>query len=966
MHFLIVLAMLTVSSAALCNKLQVSADVVSRLPVLHRLIYTGQRAEFSRLLPEMSDYIDDQDAEGRTPLHWAVYADDFNSTQELLHRGADPNKLNNQDRTPLQEAALLGNNNNFINILIANGGDPNLVSPKNTWNALFWAAYGGSAEVLQTLMAHVDPRSKTARGDSIFLPLAQGDDPARAEKVKILLDAGVIPDIGLALLVVPLREFEALAQQLKSYGNSIEFDTSNINIINAKGGTPLMKAAFIGSVTAAQMLIEHGADLNHQDANGFNALFAPYTTEGHHAVAKLLLTHGIEVDGKGGRVAFFAALRNNDIELATLLLEKVTARDPANNPVPANWLIGEDQVKVLDVVQDEMRELLLTYGADQINTDSAKTALTGQEDSADMQKWATPKGMPNFLINFNMLAAQGRFKPLIGREQEMKQVITALARKDKSNAMLIGEAGVGKTAIVEGLAQRIVAGEVPPVMRDKIILGLDVGELLSNTIARGMVEERIQDLLYFLTEKFNDKAVLFIDEAHQLISSPTAQGAADLLKTALARGELHCIAATTQDEFQKHIMRDSALERRFMPVTVNEPSVDETIAIIDGLKQIYEQHHGFSISDAAVQGAVKLADQYITNRLNPDKAIDALDMAAANVAVSGEQIEELGYAHIAEVLSEMSGVPVERMLMSKQDKVTQLLPALRQHIFGQDKVLEKITQHLTPTLVGASNPDRPVSMYLQGPSGVGKTETAKVLAEHFFGASDNLISINLSEYRERHAVESLIGSPSGYIGYDQGGILTEAVRKKPFSVVLFDEIGEAHPDFFGILLKILDEGELTDRRGRTVNFRNTIIVITSNTEKKGSGKVGFRTGNEEAPNPAKMGEVKLKDKEEGRLGKIFVYDPLPREVMGQLIDKELTRFNVQLEQNNISVSLTSSLHKHLREKGYSTELGARALQKLFEELVESPLAMKIAAGELEGGQHYRIGLRNGNTTVTAK
>ena len=963
MQFLLVLAMLTASSVALCN-VQVSGELVSRLPILHRLVYTGQRTEFLRLLPEVLDYVNDKDREGRTPLHWAVYANDIDSVKDLLEHGADPNMLDSHDLTPLHEAARLGSSE-MVNIILESGGDANFASEKSGWNSLFWAARSGKKEVMEIMMSLVDPSSKDEAGVSVFRPVAQGNDPDKQAKIKLLVDAGVELDIGLAILFANFPELDVIAHQLKSFGNNVKVDASNVNAKDADGVTPLMRASLAGSVTAAEMLLEHGADLNAETRGGINAIVSHYETNGQREVAKLLLKRGIEVRNKSGRLAFLIAAQRGDTELASLLLHHVTAGDRNKNPVPDSWFFDNKRRKILNFVNDDVHELLLSYGANTADPNSVgNSKQETQEAPAD--KWGNPQGMPNFLVNFNALAAQGKFKPVIGRDQETQQVITALARKDKSNAMLIGEAGVGKTAIVEGLAQRIVAGDVPETMQDTMIFALDMGELLSNTMARGMLEERIQQMLHFVTEQYQGKAILFIDEVHQLISSGTAQGAADQLKTSLARGDLHCIGATTQDEFQQHILKDAALERRFLPVTVEEPLVEDTIAIVKGLKHVYEEHHGFPISDAAAQGAAKLAEQFITGRFNPDKAIEALDMAAAKLAVSGEHSKELQYEHVAEAISEITGVPVERMLMSQQDMMIELLPALRKNIFGQERVLQEINDYLASFLVGTSDPNRPASMLFLGPSGVGKTETAKELAEHFFGAPDNMISINLSEYRERHAVDSLIGSPSGYVGFEQGGILTEAVRRKPFSVLLFDEIGEAHHTFAGILLKILDEGELTDKKGRTINFRNTIIVITGNTDANKSGNVGFKVGTEEAPNPAQTGEVELKSKVLGRLGKPFVYDALPPEVMGKVLDKELAQYNALLEKKNISVSLTDTLRKHLRKEGYSPELGARAVQKIFRDLVESPLAMKIAAGELKEGHHYRIGLKKGEITVTSK
>ncbi len=982
MQFLIVLAVLTVSSTALCRNVQLPRGVAGKVHLLHRLIMAGEQTELVRLLSQLQRHVNDGDHEGHTPLHWAVYADDLDSAKSLLKYKADPNIADKYGRTALHEAARVGSNE-MLNLLIDSGGDPEAPDEQYGWDALFWAAYSGTKESLQTLIERVGSQhEKTGEktgGADIYAVVLQQDDPSKMSgedndkiaKVELLLAAGVVPDIGVAMMLVPLEKMTSLAAVFNAHAGEVEFNTSNINGIDPRNWkTLLMKAMAAGSVPAAEFLLRQGADPHAVDGKGRHVLISDYQKGAQLEIAKLLLEHGVEVQNAGVEAAFYAALRHDDVELAELLLAKVT--EDGENPVPDAWVIfrGVPNVGLAPAIQlaksEEMQELLLLYGLgeqDRLNAIVRTLEQRVKQKQGGSVTRETARSVPDFLIDFNALAAAGKFKPVIGREREIQQVITALARKEKNNPLLVGEAGVGKTAIVEGLTQRIVAGDVPPIMRDKTVYALDMGLLLADNMHRGQLEAVItEELLPFIAEN-ESNAILFVDEIHQLISSAAARGIADLLKPALARGDIHCIGATTQDDYQQHIMLDSALERRFFPVTVAEPSVADTIAIVSGLKRVYEQHHGITISDSAVQGAVKLADQYITNRYHPDKAIDLIDMAAAKVVVN--EGKDLQFLQVAEVVADVTGVAVERILIRPQDKVDRLLPFMQRRIFGQDEGLEEIARYLSPFLMGVGDQDRPASLLLLGPTGVGKTETAKVLAEHFFGADDNLININLSEYRERHDVASLIGAPSGYIGYEQGGILTEAVRRKPFSVVLFDEIGEAHPDFAGILLKILDEGELTDKRGRTTNFRNTIIVITGNTEtSKSRGSVGFKAGTEQAsPSGVSASQVPIQAKLQGRLGKIITYASLPAEVMGRLISKELARFNAQLAQKNISISLTATLRKHLRERGYKPELGARSLQNMLVELVESPLSAKLATGELQENRHYRIGIRNGKITI---
>lgn len=641
--------------------------------------------------------------------------------------------------------------------------------------------------------------------------------------------------------------------------------------------------------------------------------------------------------------------------------------------------------------------------------------------------------VPQFLTNLNELAESGKLDPVIGRTKEIRSVIEILGRRSKNNPVLVGPAGVGKTAIIEGLAEKIHIGEVPDVLKGKTVYSLELGSLMAGTKYRGEFEERIQNLLKFAKSQ-NGQAIIFIDEIHQLVGAGRTDGAMDaanLLKPALARGELHCVGATTEDEYQKYILGDSALERRFRSVAVNEPSKEDTIEILMGIRPKHEAHHGIKISDEAIFNAVMLSDQYITDKNLPDKAIDLIDESASALKLSAEampvslaemeaeirnkkvliQVEPdnqtlkeslanlmskfdeqklaweervttlkrskevkgrldramfdlekaqreqnfeeaskikysiipelenelkevnhdwvLNKMHIANVVSRHTGVPVEKILQTKQDNILKLGETLKSRVFGQDKSLEEISETLLTSYAGLSDPTRPLgSFLLLGPTGVGKTETAKALSQFLFDTEDNMIRIDLSEYSEKHSVAKLIGAPAGYVGYDDGGVLTEAIRRKPYAVILFDEIEKAHRDFSDILLQILDDGRLTDNKGRTINFKNTIIILTSNSKNIDSD---------------------FKPEVLGRLDAILEYNSLDNSVMEQLIDKQLTLLNQRVKDKKITVELSEKLKETLAAQGYDPKFGARPLASVFNKIITRPLSKKLLADELPQG-----------------
>ena len=641
---------------------------------------------------------------------------------------------------------------------------------------------------------------------------------------------------------------------------------------------------------------------------------------------------------------------------------------------------------------------------------------------------------PEFLLNLNELAAQGKLDPVMGRSKEIRAVMEILGRRAKNNPVLVGNAGVGKTAIVEGLAEAINKGNVPDVLKGKTVYSLDLGQLMAGTKFRGEFEERMQKLLKFIKEKAG-QCILFIDEIHQIVGAGRTEGAMDaanLLKPALARGELHCIGATTQDEYQKYIMKDSALDRRFRAVPVNEPNKEDAIEILMGVREKMEIHHGIKISDEAIVGAVNLSDQYITDKYLPDKAIDLIDEASSALKLSAEampaklaelqaeirskmvlaqveknnkeilaQIEnmkkefEVGKAkwekevlslkkvselknqlerlkfdyetaqinqnyeeasriryslmpeiekelksvehewilkevNVAQVISRQTGIPLEKILKSKQDNILGLEKFLKTKVFGQDEALHEISETLIASHAGLSAQNRPLgSFMLLGPSGVGKTETAKALCEFLFGTDQNLIRMDLSEYSEKHSVAKLIGAPAGYVGHEEGGILTEAVRRKPYSVILFDEIEKAHPDFSDILLQILDDGRLTDNKGRTINFKNTILLLTSNS---------------------KNIETDFKPEVLGRIDAILYYKGLSQEILKNIIDKEIGLLNSLLKDKKLAIDLDSSCYKELSTRGHDPRYGARPLKSVFNKYITRPLSRKILEGNLPEGK----------------
>ncbi len=653
---------------------------------------------------------------------------------------------------------------------------------------------------------------------------------------------------------------------------------------------------------------------------------------------------------------------------------------------------------------------------------------------------ATPL-MDQLGIDLTQQAQEGKLDPVIGRQKEIERVIQILSRRTKNNPALIGEPGVGKTAIVEGLAQRIVAAEVPQTLQNKRLFMLDVGSLVAGTIYRGQFEERMKRVI---EEVKNTESILFIDEVHMLVGAGAAGSsvdAANILKPALARGELQCIGATTLDEYRRHIESDAALERRFQPVFVDEPSIDETIEILKGIRSRYEAHHNLKITDEALYAAAHLSARYVTDRFLPDKAIDLIDEAASRVRMykipdtpslketfselkqiqqekeqafntqryeeavylrdqeirlrerieqlrlgatdprSGEAILQVTDEDVAEVVSMWTGVPVMRIAGEESERLLQMEQALHERIVGQEEAIEVIAKAVRRARAGMKDPRRPIGSFIfLGPTGVGKTELAKALAEFMFGSEDAMLRLHMSEFMERHTVSRLVGAPPGYVGYYEGGQLTEAVRRRPYQVILLDEIEKAHPEAFNMLLQIMEDGQLSDAKGRKVDFRNTILIMTSNIGVEQLNKqmaLGFATKKDEAE-LAKSEYEKMKDKVLGllkrifrpeflnRVDKIVVFRGLTREELQQIVDIQLKRLGPRLKEHNLQLEVTPEAKELIAKQGWEPDFGARPLRRVIQQVIEDPLSEGLLSGEFREGDTVVVVIEEEQIRLRAK
>ena len=631
------------------------------------------------------------------------------------------------------------------------------------------------------------------------------------------------------------------------------------------------------------------------------------------------------------------------------------------------------------------------------------------------------KGSPNlekYSIDLNKLAMEGKIDPVIGRQKEIERVIQILSRRTKNNPVLIGEPGVGKTAIAEGLAQKIIEGKIPEIIKDKRIVTLDLPGMLAGAKYRGEFEERLKSVMNELKDAGD--VILFIDELHTIVGAGAAEGAIDasnILKPSLARGELQIVGATTIDEYRKNIEKDAALERRLQPIMVEEPTVDDTIKILQGLRDKYEAHHKVKITDEALEAAAELSSRYINDRFLPDKAIDLIDEAASKIRVNAyvqpselksleEKLEELqqekeeaintqnyekaasirdqerkikedisnnkmkwekerhssnmvvGYDEIADIVSDWTGVPVSRMTTEESERLLNLENLLHQKVIGQDQAVDAVANAVRRARVGLKDPNKPIGSFIfVGPTGVGKTYLAKSLADAMFGDEDAMIRIDMSEYMEKHSISRLIGSPPGYVGYDEGGQLTEAIRRKPYSVILFDEIEKAHPDIFNMLLQILDDGRLTDSKGKTVDFKNTVIIMTSNvgaTSIKKQSVLGFAVASEEKKEEYERmketitEELKRTFRPEflNRLDDVIVFHSLKEEQVKEIVDIMISDLEKRLAKMDVKVKVTENTKQHIAKQGFDPLFGARPLERTIRKMIEDQVAEEILRGKV--------------------
>jgi len=674
----------------------------------------------------------------------------------------------------------------------------------------------------------------------------------------------------------------------------------------------------------------------------------------------------------------------------------------------------------------EAAGILKEFAIDQEKIYRALQDIRGGQRITDPRAETKYRALDKYSRDLTELARQGKLDPVIGRDEEIRRVIQVLTRRTKNNPVIIGEVGVGKTAIAEGLAQRIVADDVPNSLKGRRVIALDMGALVAGSKYRGEFEERLKAVMDEI-RRAQGEIVLFIDELHTVVGAGAAEGAIDasnMLKPALARGELQCVGATTLDEYREHVEKDRALERRFQPVFIDEPSVEDTIEILKGLRPRYEAHHKIQISDSALEAAAKLSQRYISDRYLPDKAIDLIDEAASKIRIDTEsapsdvksleqklkqlideeeaasqrgdyeqaatlKTQRLGLEKeyeetrskwlqeekidnvveeetIAELVAKWTGIPVSRMLEGETDKLVHMEEGLHRRVIGQDEAVTAISDAIRRARAGLKDPKRPIGSFIfLGPTGVGKTELARALAEFLFDKEEAMVRLDMSEYMEKHTVSRLIGAPPGYIGYEEGGQLTEAVRRRPYKVILFDEVEKAHPDVFNVLLQILEDGRLTDGHGRTVDFKNTVVIMTSNLGGREfqRGSLGFRQEAQSMSEQKRLqssieSALKQTFRPEflNRIDEIIIFQPLTEEQIREIVDLMMKEVQARIEDRKITVVLTEEVKSWLAGEGFDPNFGARPLKRTIQREVENPLSKKILLGEFEEGDKVKVDL----------
>jgi len=789
---------------------------------------------------------------------------------------------------------------------------------------------------------------------------------------------------------------------------------------------------------------EEAKRLDH-DYLGTEHLLLGLIREGEGVAALALQNMGIDLEqvrqevekavGRGGGSLFLGQIPFTPRAKKVLELAVTEARNLGHNYIGTEHLL----LGLIREGEGVAAQILTNLGADLERVREEVVALLGEKVSVDREPQPTnTPTLDRYGRDLTELARNGELDPVIGREKEIERVIQILSRRTKNNPVLIGEAGVGKTAIAEGIAQRIVEGSLPEPLLNKRLVTIELGSVVAGTKYRGEFEKRMERILNEIRKARN--IILFIDEIHTLVGAGAAEGAIDasnILKPALARGELQCIGATTLDEYRKYIERDEALERRFQPVMVNEPTVKETIEILKGLRDRYEAFHRVKITDEAIEAAAKLSHRYIQGRFLPDKAIDVMDEAAARVrlqssvrpkklksveseleqirkekeaairaqefekaaklrdkeknlrrilmeertqweAEKGKKIEEevVTAKDIAYIVSSWTNIPLRDLTEEESRRLLRMEEALHKRMVGQDEAIKAVAQSIRRAQAGVKNIKRPIGCFMfLGPTGVGKTELARSLAEFLFGDEDAMIRLDMSEYMEKFTVSRLTGAPPGYVGYEEGGELTEKVRRRPYSVILLDEIEKAHPDVFNILLQIMEDGRLSDNLGHVVDFRNTVLIMTSNLgaeQIRSDASVGFRSTDggityEEMKNRV-LSELKRHFRPEflNRLDEVIVFHPLSKEEIKQIVDRMLEEERKLLSEKDIKLEVTKEARDLIAEEGYDPDFGARPLRRAIQRLIENPLSEEILRGKFKDGDTVVVGVKDGQITFTKR